>query len=431
VRRAGVGQLLGRVLESHSIEGLASAGGFGAAVAVFELAIAALVLGLGASSPWPVAVLAAWLGVSLWLCARLYRLQAAWTTARFELTHGLVESMVGHRTRLAQEPAHRRHADEDFGLAKYQEAARSMDRVSVWLQAAVPRGWLVLGGAALAPSFVRGPDLGELGLGLGGTLLAYQALQRLACGAGPIVEAALAGRHLAGLLRAGAEVGSVSAAPARSLGRLPNRSKRAGEPMLEARGLTFRYAPHGPALLDGVNLRILGGDRILLEGASGGGKSTLAALLGGMRQPAEGLLLLHGLDPATLGPADWRRRVAAPPQFHHNYVLTGTFAFNLLMGRAWPPSQHDLEVAENLCRRLGLGPLLERMPAGLFQMVGETGWQLSHGERSRLFLARALLQRADVVILDESLGSLDPESRSGVLGVVFEEAPALLLIAHT
>jgi len=74
-------------------------------------------------------------------------------------------------------------------------------------------------------------------------------------------------------------------------------------------------------------------------------------------------------------------------QFHENHVFTGTFAFNLLMGRAWLPRQEDLIEAEALCRELGLSELLDRMPAGLMQMVGETGWRLSHGERSRLFLA--------------------------------------------
>jgi len=52
------------------------------------------------------------------------------------------------------------------------------------------------------------------------------------------------------------------------------------------------------------------------------------------------------------------------------------------------------------------------MPAGLLQMVGETGWQLSHGERSRLYIARALLEGADVVLLDESFAALDPENLS-------------------
>src|SRR5262249_60533434 len=84
-----------------------------------------------------------------------------------------------------------------------------------------------------------------------------------------------------------------------------------------------------------------------------------------------------------------RRWAVLAPQFQETFVLAETFAFNLLMGRGWPPGPGDMEEAEVLCRELGLGPLLDRMPAGLLQMVGESGWQLSHGERSRLFLARA------------------------------------------
>jgi ABC-type transport system involved in cytochrome bd biosynthesis fused ATPase/permease subunit len=70
------------------------------------------------------------------------------------------------------------------------------------------------------------------------------------------------------------------------------------------------------------------------------------------------------------------------------------------------------------------------MPAGLMQMVGETGWQLSHGERSRLFIARALLQSADLVILDESFGALDPATLRQCLQTALHRAKTLMVIAH-
>jgi ABC-type multidrug transport system fused ATPase/permease subunit len=103
------------------------------------------------------------------------------------------------------------------------------------------------------------------------------------------------------------------------------------------------------------------------------------------------LLLVGGLDRQSLGENGWRRRVPAAPQFHENHVLAGTFAFNLFMGCNRRIGPEDLAEAESICRELGLGELLERMPAGLMQVVGDTGWQLSHGERSRLYIARALL----------------------------------------
>ncbi len=149
-----------------------------------------------------------------------------------------------------------------------------------------------------------------------------------------------------------------------------------------------------------------------------------------MRTAESGLLLLWGYDRQTIGTAEWRRRVVVVPQFHENYVLTGTFAFNLLMGRRWPPQPEDLSEAEAVCRALGLGEVLDRMPAGMQQMVGESGWQLSHGERSRLYIARALLQRADMLILDESFGALDPENLRRALQCVLQRAPTLLVIAH-
>ena len=122
--------------------------------------------------------------------------------------------------------------------------------------------------------------------------------------------------------------------------------------------------------------------------------------------------------------------MVAAPQFHDNHVFAGTFAFNLLLGRRWPPPPEDLAAAETLCRALDLGPLLDRMPAGLWQIVGETGWQLSHGERSRLYIARALLQGATVLILDESFAALDPATLHRVQQCVLAHAPTLLVIAH-
>jgi ATPase subunit of ABC transporter with duplicated ATPase domains len=91
---------------------------------------------------------------------------------------------------------------------------------------------------------------------------------------------------------------------------------------------------------------------------------------------------------------------------------------------------HLLQRAEVTRTVLGLGELLARMPSGLMQMVGETGWQLSHGERSRIFLARALLQQAPLTVLDESFAALDPQTLERCLRATLRRASTLVVIAH-
>jgi ATP-binding cassette, subfamily B, bacterial len=101
-----------------------------------------------------------------------------------------------------------------------------------------------------------------------------------------------------------------------------------------------------------------------------------------------------------------------------------------LLGRAWPPRREDIAEAEAVCRELDLGPLLARMPSGLQQLVGESGWQLSHGERGRLFIARSLLEPFSVRVLDESFAALDPETLVRALACVLRRAETLVVIAH-
>lgn len=431
IRLHGAGQLLGRVIESEAVESLALSGGFAGLVAGIELVLAAVVLSLGAGGKLHALLLLCWVGLIALTGVQYFRHRRRWTDERLGMTNDLVERMVGHRTRLAQETPERWHDGEDQALDSYLERSRAMDWRAALLMALVPSGWLVLGLLGLAPAFVSGHgSRAALAISLGGILLAYQALRRLAMGLSDLAGAAIAWTQAAPLFHAAArpEVrGSPALASAFGPGVDDPRDER---PLLMANDLVFRYGDRGEPVLRGVSLQVFAGDRLLLEGPSGSGKSTLAALLIGLRRPESGLLLLNGLDRQTLGAQGWRRRVVAAPQFHENHVLTGTFAFNLLMGRHWPPAPAEIEEAEALCRELGLGDLLERMPAELLQMVGESGWQLSHGERSRLYIARALLQGAELIILDENFAALDPETFRRALSCVLTRASTLLVIAH-
>ncbi len=401
VRHQGAGQFMGQVVESDTLEVAALTGGFPALKAGIELLLAGVILSAGAGG-WPhTLLLLGWVAVTLLLIWRFYGQRAGWTTARLQMTHNLVERMVGHRTLQAQQPPERWHAGDDLALDGYLDQSLAMDQTTARLIALVPRGWLLLSLLVLASVFVGGGDTAALAIGLGGTILAQQAFNRLNIGTAYLASALIAWRQVGPLFHTAA------------------RPVATGAPDL-ALAQPYAPAPAAPRAEPGNPL----------EGPSGGGKSTLAALLAGLRAPESGLLLLGGVDQPTLGADTWRRLVAAAPQFHENHVLTATFAFNLLLGRGWPPRPADLEEAEALCHELGLGDLLGRMPAGLQQMVGETGWQLSHGERSRVYLARALLQDAGLVILDESFAALDPETLQIALRCALRRAPTLLVIAH-
>ncbi|MGE3459070.1 MAG: ATP-binding cassette domain-containing protein, partial [Kofleriaceae bacterium] len=426
IRHQGIGQLLGRVIESEVVETLGVAGAIQGMLAVLELGLCIVVLAMMPGALLPIVATLAWAAISFVLFEQYVRRKRTWTRHRLELTHSLVEQMVGHRTRLAQEAHRELHVEDDKALSSYVEHGHSMDRVAAALVAVLPRGYLLLGALALAPAFLRpGTQIAALAIGVGGVLLGYRAFHRLADAMSSLAGAALSFEQVRDLAAA-ANRTAVPGLPDAVM--LTNPQQRA----LEVRHLAFQHHGRSQPVLRDVNLQLSAADRVLLEGGSGSGKSTFAAVVAGLRAPDAGLLLLGNIDRQTLGAELWRRRVVLVPQFHENHILSGRLAFNLLMGNDWPSPTvtEDIARAEAICRALDLGPLLDRMPGGIMQMVGEVGWQLSHGEKSRVFLARALLQGADVVVLDESFGALDPETLEHSLRHVIEHAPALIVIAH-
>ncbi|MEM7127809.1 MAG: ABC transporter ATP-binding protein [Chloroflexota bacterium] len=449
ISHQGAGQFLGRVMESESLELLALTGGFAAFFTVVQLATAAAILSMGIGGWLHSLLLIGWVALILllgWLYARQGRI---WLDTFRQMTNDMVERMVGYRTRVAQEDHARWHDEEDRELAHYLDLSAHFDHIGAGLNAIGPRGWLVLGLGWVLYLFVTKPELStELAISLGGVMLAFQALSTLILGMRSVVDGITAWGQVAPLLQAAGRPVQAPNELVYNMGvnnTVVNRTQTATgstsptaehpiterpAPMIMARDLVFRYRGRTQPVLRECKLDIYPGDRLLLEGESGGGKSTLAALLAGLRTPDAGLLLLRGLDHQTLGADAWRQHVVSAPQFHENHVFTETFAFNLLIGRRWPALPDDLMEAYTICEELGLSDLINRMPAGFQQMVGESGWQLSHGERSRLYIARALLQQADFIILDESFAALDPENLRLALECVLRRAPALMVIAH-
>ena len=429
IRHQGIGQFLGRVIDAEAFESFVLSGGRIGLIVLAELAVALPILAVGAGGWMHALLLPVWVALTLWVWNRYLRERQGWTGARLGMTHDLVEQMVGHRTRLAQEVPERWHHGEDVAVETYLELSRRMDRKAALLRTAIPRGWLLAALLVLAPVFVAGgASVAKLAIAVGGALLVYRAFVKLVRGLSDLAEARIAWNNIRPLFDAAARPRLLASPDVAAALRADPGDHQAA--LLEAREVSFGYGSRAEPVVKGWGLEIAAGDRLLIEGASGSGKSTLASLLAGLREADSGLLMLRGLDRQTLGADGWRGQVTTAPQFHENHVLTETFAFNALMGRGWPPAPGDIPEAEKICRELGLGELLDRMPGGLLQMVGESGWQLSHGEKSRLFIARALLQKADLVILDESFAALDPENLRLSLECVLKRAPTLMVVAH-
>jgi ATP-binding cassette subfamily B protein len=429
VRRQGVGQLFSVVVEGSALESLAVSGGLHAVFALLELVIAMGVLGIAAARPWGAVVLAGWTAAAALLASRYVLQRRRWTTERLQLTHRLLESIVGHRTRTIQQPPDRLHLGEDQPLERYIKAGQRMDHVSAWLATVMPRGWLLVGVFVLAADVVPGAATpAGLAVTMSGILLAYRAFRRLSLGLTGLADAAIAWQTVAPLEAAAT---CEKARSADTLSSIPP-PPAIGSPRtaVDVRDVTFRYRDQGEPVLRRCNLRIQRGSSVLLEGPSGSGKTTLGSLVAGLRAPASGVVLIDGLDRSVVSAEAWRQRILMTPQSHDNYLFSGSLAFNLLMGRRWPPLESDFADADEVCRELGLGDLLDRMPSRLNQTVGETGWQLSQGERTRVFLARALLQRSEVLVLDESFSALDPESVDRVMRCVQRRTPTVLAIAH-
>jgi ATP-binding cassette, subfamily B, bacterial len=429
IRHAGVGHFLARVLEGEAIETAGVVGAFQATNAIIGVMVGIAVLRAGAGGWSHAALLVAWAGAILIASTVYYRRRRVWTELRFALTTLTVEQMVGHRTRLAQQDRSRWHSAEDRLLDQYVAASARVDRAARALDL-IRRAWFYAGLLGVAAPFVAGTaSSSAMAISVAGVVVAAQALSSWTDSLARLAGALIAARSLRAFWQS-AESSDHAGSP--TLQSPTTRHDRASDspPALEAIDLTFKHNGRSVPAIAGARLSVRSGERVLIQGSSGSGKSTLASLLAGLRAPESGLLFLHGLDAATIGTRSWRRRVVLVPQFHDNHVFVGTLAFNLLMGRRWPPTREDVEHAQEVCEQLGLGPLLERMPLGLHQQVGESGWQLSHGERSRVYLARALLQDPDVIILDESLAALDPGTVEQSLHVMLDRTSTLVMIAH-
>jgi thiol reductant ABC exporter CydD subunit len=262
---------------------------------------------------------------------------------------------------------------------------------------------------------------GGIGLQAGLTVLVlapelYQPLRQLGAQFHASVDGLAVAERMLAVLDAPPAVDAAGHARAPSPAREPVRLER----------VSFAYPDRPVPALDALDLQLFPGETVGLVGESGAGKSTVAALLLRLRQPAQGRVSVGGVDLSSCDAEGWRRQVAWLPQ--QPMLFRGTVADNIRLGDAHASG----DAVRAAARLAGADDFVRRLPAGYDTIVGDGGRPLSAGEVQRVALARVFLRDAPFVILDEPTANLDPASATLVVDAVerLGTGRTVLLITH-
>lgn len=196
-----------------------------------------------------------------------------------------------------------------------------------------------------------------------------------------------------------------------------------GDVELAVNEVTFAYSDHAEPIFKDFNLSLKSGEAVGIIGMSGAGKSTLLALVAGLLEPLEGEVTLSYSDPAARN---------HPPRLglltQRSELFRESLAFNLRIGDASASN----EALEKAMEEAELAKILNRLPEGLEQILGDDGQGLSGGESRRMALARLLLFKPDLWLLDETTEGLDGITAASVLETLKRATSdkALLFVTH-
>uniref|UniRef100_UPI0025FCF147 ATP-binding cassette domain-containing protein n=1 Tax=uncultured Aureimonas sp. TaxID=1604662 RepID=UPI0025FCF147 len=192
---------------------------------------------------------------------------------------------------------------------------------------------------------------------------------------------------------------------------------------IDIRNLSFRYAPSSPLGLDGLDLRIGAGEFVAIVGASGSGKSTLMRLLLGFEQPASGEIFYDGTSLRRIALPDFRRQMGVVLQ--HGKLFSGSIHENIT-----GQTGLGMDEAVAAARLVGLEGDIEAMPMGMHTVLLDGAATLSGGQRQRILIARALVGRPAVLLLDEAISALDNRTQAIVTQTLVGLAVTRVAIAH-
>ncbi len=173
---------------------------------------------------------------------------------------------------------------------------------------------------------------------------------------------------------------------------------------IEFKKVAFNYPQDEREVLRDVSFKINAGEHVAILGRNGSGKTTLEKLIAGLYAPSAGTLLIDGIDIRQLDPAELRRNIGYVSQDVN--LFFGNLRENIAMGA---PHASDEAILEAV-RLSGLTDFVNQHPMGLAMPVGEHGQLLSGGQRQSVSIARALLNDAPILLMDEPTGAMDHTS---------------------
>ncbi len=208
---------------------------------------------------------------------------------------------------------------------------------------------------------------------------------------------------------------------------LPKEAERPPvEPLkgdISIRDLSFSYVP-GIPVIRGLNLDISAGECIGIAGATGCGKTTLVRLLLGLLTPSEGSIAYDGADMKNLDKTTLRRQMGTVMQ--DGFLMADDIRSNVALTR---PEASDEEIWEAL-DAVGMKDYIEELPPGLDTQIYENAGGFSGGEKARLMIARALLNKPRILLLDEATGPLDVRTERRVMDAVKGYGGTKIIVAH-
>jgi len=187
----------------------------------------------------------------------------------------------------------------------------------------------------------------------------------------------------------------------------------ADEGKVEFRKVTFGYAKERPVLKD-INFKANPGEKIAILGATGSGKTSLVYLIPRFYDPDSGSILIDGIDIKNYTLSDLRRKVGLVLQ--DVFIFTGTLKDNIAFSRP-DASVEEIQAAARLAR---IHDFIDSLPEGYNTTVGERGITLSGGQRQRITIARALLAKPKILILDDALSFVDAKTEDEIQQAVEE-----------